>query len=187
MIDRAIDLFKRFVGAVGAPIREFYLAVGHSTVAAAVILSAGGLVALVTWQSFVAELQGPAWRALEIERQSRAAVYDRQLESSPTRPADAWILCAIEADGEGVTLSFPPIPAAEFLFIQWQAKDGNGGIRAYSIPSPLPQIAAIRAPRTDFGASWASGTEISLSLVQRTSSGEQAPFLGTPPTFMVPP
>lgn len=174
-----MGLFLPLMSNLTAPIRAFYLGIGHATVAswALISLTVGGIGYL--WVDLVRDLNMPITISRVANEEARLRETElRIIEKETAIGQDAglltWTLGELNwnTDGLQAEMIFVPLPTTTKLIMGWRRRAGGGGGMEVQTVVPAPDGGAVTIA-FPFPTSWGSGEQMVLSFVQETSTGRR--------------
>jgi len=174
-----MGVFLPLMANLAAPIRAFYLGIGHATVAGWALLSlvTGGIGYL--WVDLVRELNMPITEARVADME--ASLRERELrivEKETAIGQDAgllvWTLGELNWDTDlmQAEIEFVPLPTTTKLIMGWRRRGGGGGGLEVQPVTLDPGGGAVTVA-FPFPGEWGSQEQMILSFTQETSTGRR--------------
>lgn len=178
-----VPFIEGLVGTVllplGATIRSFHVAVGHSTVSATVIAT--------FLLSVTATMIGFVWTdatyspALEEFRQHQADTQELMLRKAKIDAGEdviEWQWCEFTASAEGVTFRYPKLPGVGFSRLMW---NDLGTPQSKIVDTQISTVAdweavTLTLPPETFGEGWRSGNSFTFQFWQHRPDGSKVEY-----------
>lgn len=181
--ERAKTFVEKILGplmsVLAAPIRAFYLAVGHADVAAWALASftAGGIGFM--WVSLVRDLNMPITEARVTSEEARLRetelrITEKEVNLGISATDLTWSLGELNWNpaASEVSMEYLPLPDATKIILGWRRRYGGGG----GLESQLivfDPAGGIVTTTFQFPLEWAAGEDIILSFVQELDTGKR--------------
>jgi len=180
-------VFIPVMGTLAAPIRTFYLAIGHATVASWALVSIAGFASTWLYANMVERLNTPGaiatveQKLVSIERDKLYLVEKAAELQALGVTANSWdyAIFNMDAGTQTVSFTFSPLPdptdpllSAQRVLLQVINRSGGQTLQAHNIPAP--DVDGFVTVGFTFDASWSPGDELIISASQEFANGGRA-------------
>lgn len=182
-----MGLILPLMSNLAAPIRAFYLAIGHPVVAAwALIALVGGGIGYL-WTDLVRDLNMPITIARVANEEARLRETElRIIEKETDIGQDAglltWVLGELNwnTDALQAEMLFVPLPTSTRVIMSWRRRGGGGGgLEVAAIPPAEIESGEPVMVAFPFPTEWTSGEQMILSFAQETSTGRRVRWVAS--------
>lgn len=170
------SLLLPLMNLLAGPIRVFYLAIGHATVASWALLSFSVAGVGWMWTDMIERLNYPVRQAEVAHRDSMIREIELRIlerEASLGIVVETWMFATLNLDHESqlFMMKFIPLKDASSVIVQWTKVGGGEGIRSSQIRPPGPEgFDVVTFP---FPPEWEVGDEVVFNAAQETSDGRR--------------